>query len=179
MATFFPQCDAVNNVWTYVFTSPYVFRARCLIKREDNFEFILLNHGQAITPPEQATSGPLQRQQFKIHETEILLLPSLRTVILIINQITYIHVVFYYVSLSLLTYFTTSVSLATERQIAAWLLNAELGRIWQKAAAVRWWRFYLHIHLKALRKLPNRPQWWYSTIQLLFCQGTFPIRGLG
>jgi hypothetical protein len=155
MATFFPQCDVVKNVWTYVFTSPYVFRARCLIKREDNFEFILLNHGQAITPPEEATSVPVQRQQFKIHETEILLLPSLRAEIRIINQVTYIHVVFLFCLSLFLTYFTTSVTLATERQIAAWLSNAELGKIWHKAAEVRWWRFYLHIRLKAPRKLPN------------------------
>jgi hypothetical protein len=86
---FFPQCDVIKNVWIYVFTSPYVFKARCLIKRENIFEFILLlNHGQAITPPEEATSHSLQREYCKLHETVILLLPSLRAVIRVNNQVT-------------------------------------------------------------------------------------------
>ena len=85
----------------------------------------------------------------------ILLLPSLRVVIRINNQITYIHVFFYFVSLSFFNlYYDVSIS-GHRAADGSWLSNAELGRILQKAASVWWWRFYPYICLKGLRKLSN------------------------
>jgi hypothetical protein len=99
---------------------PYVFKARCLIRREENFDFILLlNQDQAITPPEEASSRPVHREFFKIYETTIFLLPPLRAVIQTNNQVKYIHVVIFYFASYYFAHFTTSVPLATEQLMVA------------------------------------------------------------